>query len=85
MSRIVKAEMDVANWIQTAAEFSCATAVMDRIGGWIEGGRNEDGSQIGGRLAARLWINWACARVQENHEWISEFSSVVQENKFWRH
>ena len=31
-------------------------AVMDRIGGWIEGGRIEDGSQIGGRLAASLWI-----------------------------
>ena len=37
--------------IQAKAKFSYAIAVMDRIGGWIEGGILEDGSQIGGRLA----------------------------------
>ena len=29
---------------------------LNRIGGWIEGGRIEDGRQIGGRLAACAWI-----------------------------
>ena len=30
---------------------------MGRIGGWIDGRRNEDGSQTGGRLAASMWTS----------------------------
>ena len=52
----VKEEFDVGHPIQTTEEFSYAIAVVDRIGGWIEGGRIEDGNQIGGRLAACKWI-----------------------------
>ena len=52
----VEDEIDVANLIQTEAELSYAKTVMDRIGCWIEGGRDEDGSQIGGRPAASMWI-----------------------------
>ena len=33
----------MAHLIQTKAEFSYASAVMDSIGGWIEIGRIEDG------------------------------------------
>ena len=40
-------EFDVTNWIQTKTEFSCAIAVMDRIGGWIKGGNIEGESKIG--------------------------------------
>ena len=94
--------------IQTKAEFSYAIAVIDRIGGWIEGGGIEDGSQIGGRLAVCIWIlskavvcngqNYmkACRNQQNllwkplivsvhvcriNHDWIAEFSLVLQEHK----
>ena len=44
----VKDEFDLTQSFQTKAEFSCASAVMDRIGGQIEGGRLEDGSQLEG-------------------------------------
>ena len=52
----VKDEFDLAHLIQTKAQVSYAITVMDRIGGWIEGGSTEGGSQIGGRLAASIWI-----------------------------
>ena len=42
----VEDDFDLANLIQTKTEFSYAMAVMDRVGGWMEGGINEDGSQI---------------------------------------
>ena len=48
----VKDEFGLANLMQTQAEFTHAMKVMDRIGGWIERGRFEGGSQIGGRLTA---------------------------------
>ena len=51
----VEDEFDLDNAIPTKAEFSCATAVMDRIGGWEE----EEGEQenwVGARLAASIWI-----------------------------
>ena len=48
----VKDEFDLANSIQTKAEFSYATVVVDRIGGW--NGGNEEGSQIGARFAASM-------------------------------
>ena len=71
----VKDEFDVANLILTNAQFSYAMAVMDRIGGRIEGGRDADGSQIGGRLAASKAVicdgekhmidavHWVCAQM----------------------
>ena len=45
-------EFDLANLIQTKAIFSDATAVMDKIGGWIEEGGN-DGS--GKRRKSDRW------------------------------
>ena len=59
----VKDELDVTNLVQTEAQFSYAMAVMYRIGGWIEGGGihvggRQDGSQIGGRLAACIWVSF---------------------------
>ena len=39
-----KDEIDVAHSMQTKAELSHGIAVMDRLGGWIEGGCIEDGS-----------------------------------------
>ena len=36
-------EFDLTHLIQTEAQFSHAIAVVDRIGGWIEEGRNGDG------------------------------------------
>ena len=102
----VKDAFHLTNLIQTKGGFSYAILVMDRIGGWNEGRRYEDGSQIGGRLAANMWTSnkavirigekahvclqkigkvldaggHQCIRVQENPEWISEFSLVVQEH-----
>ena len=41
---------DLANAIQTKAEFSYAIAVMDKIGGW------EEENSVGSRFAANMWI-----------------------------
>ena len=96
-------EIDVAHSMQTKAELSYDIAVMDRIGGWVEGGRIEDGSQIdwqracgfiqrhsyameklhGGirnqnRDSIMKAITCICASVQDNHERISDLSSVLQ-------
>ena len=53
--------------IQTEAEFSYAMAVADRIGGCTEGGRIEDGSLIGGRVAASMTraITWTDSRTRK--------------------
>ena len=101
-------DFDLTNSIRTNAEFSYAIAVMDRVGGWIDGA--EEGSQIGARFAASAWIytkavignekrhmeafryytmnlimeaiNWVlCIYFQDDHDWISEYSLVMQENK----
>ena len=51
----VEDKFDLDNAIQTKAEFSHATAAMDRIGGWEE----EEGEQenwVGARFAASIWI-----------------------------
>ena len=50
----VKDERDVDMLIKTKAECSYALAIMDKIGGWIESGRNEAGSQVGVRRAASM-------------------------------
>ena len=44
----VKDEFALTKLIYPKAYFSCAFSVMDSIGGWIEGGRIEGGSKIGG-------------------------------------
>ena len=52
----VKDETDVDKLIVKKTEFSYAMAIMDRIGGWSQHGRNEAGNQIGVSLAAIMWI-----------------------------
>ena len=50
----VKDDFDLISSTHTKAEFSYAIAVLDRVGGWIDG--DEEGSQIEARFAASLWI-----------------------------
>ena len=57
----VKDLIDMAKMILTKTGFSNAMMVMDKIDGWNEEGGFEgvdrhDGSQVGGRLAACMWI-----------------------------
>ena len=39
LTSYVKDEFDLAHFSRQKTELSCASAVMDVIGGWIEGGR----------------------------------------------
>ena len=68
----VKDEFDLTHLIQTEAQYSYAVAIMDRIGDWIEDGRSEDGSQIGVRLAASMWI-YTKAVICNGHEHMDVF------------
>ena len=95
----VKDEFGLVHLIQTNAQFSCAIAVMDRIGGWIEEGRHVGlfkGSHMQRPTLHGIIrnqkknsiveaVNSVCASVQDNHDCISEFFLVLQENKFWYH
>ena len=47
----MKNKFDLDNAIQTKAEFSCAIAVMDRIGGWEEG-EGEQENWVGPRFTS---------------------------------
>ena len=80
--------------IQTK-EFSNAIAVMDRIGGWEEGGEQEN--WVGARFAASIWIhtkaavcngeshsvleevNWVCDDARDDHVWVSEQTIALHE------
>ena len=55
MLSFVEDKLDLDNAIQTKAEFSCAIAVMDRIGGWEEE-EGEHENWVGPRFAANMWI-----------------------------
>ena len=35
-----------------------------------------------GRVSMKEAVNWVCTWVQQNHEGISEFSLILQENRF---
>ena len=40
-----------------------------------------DGFRILKKNSVMEALSWVCARTQHNHEWISEFSLVLQENR----
>ena len=50
----VEDKFDPHNAIQTKAEFSCAIAVMDRIGGWEEE-KGKQANWVGSRFAASIF------------------------------
>ena len=50
----VRDEFEVGSPFHSKAEFSCAVAVIDTIGGWEGGIEQED--QIGARFGANMWI-----------------------------
>ena len=71
-------------------------AAMDRIGRDEDG--SQFGERLAASrssvMALSTWMSsatgsvmeafrWVCTRVQENHEWISEFTMVMQENEIW--
>ena len=107
----VKDLIDMAKMILTKTGFSNAIMIMDKIDGWhvegFEGVDRHDGSQVGGRVAACMWIFsktvilsrskahghflgpemiLLCKRTigfaQDNHDSVSEFSQVLDEQKF---
>ena len=66
----------LTNLIQTRADLSYAIAVIDRIGGWVAGGRIEGGSKIGRGPAASMSCSHTNLQLSKSHVRIQEPEKV---------
>ena len=66
-------------------EFSCAVAIMEKIGGWEK--RKENENQIGARFGVCMWIYSKAAISQRSNDmwnFMSKLHSITEAiNKTW--
>ena len=60
------------HWRRAYGSFQRQSSAKDKITWKLSGHRDEFFLEA---------INWVCASLQDNHDWISEFSLVLQDNK----
>ena len=51
---------------------------MDKIYEWHEGSKKHGGLQVPENYLIMEAINWTCPSVQDNHDWVSNFSLVLR-------